>query len=91
LDVHVHEARRTDKGLLEASLALKVRQFVTVVVPAAVAHRVEGRGKLYAVDEDHDALETQAIVEHRCRVVLDPMTDRIISVEALEASMAEPA
>ena len=86
LEARVQEARRTDDGRLEASVVLTVRQHVTVSIPEASASRTKGRVSF--VDDDGVGVDFEARVEHSCLVVLDPMTDRIVSAEVLEAVRA---
>jgi hypothetical protein len=87
----VREARRMGDGRLEASVVLQVRQWLTVWLSALVADHVESIGQVTQVDEDGNiGLEFDATVEHRCRVVLDPIADRIVSAEVLDAIGATP-
>jgi hypothetical protein len=88
LDASVEEARRTNDGQLEASIILKVRQFVTLYLPAPLPRELASLGRVDPVDDTVDAVELDATVEHRCRVVLDPMTDRIVSAELVEVLAA---
>jgi hypothetical protein len=86
------EARRMEDGWLEASVVLRVRQWLTVWLAASVADHVESFGQVIRTDEDgiNVALNVDATVEHCCRVVLDPMTDRLVSAEALDVISAAP-
>lgn len=91
LSAVVREARRMGDGRLEASVVLQVRQWLTVWLSALVADHVESIGQVTQVDEDGNiGLEFDATVEHRCRVVLDPIADRIVSAEVLDAIGATP-
>lgn len=91
LRLDVEEARTVEDGTLEASLFLKVRQWVTIYLPTHATKQFEAVGMVFPVDDNFDGLEIDGVVEHRCRVVLDPMTDRILSAEPLEAVAAHPA
>lgn len=90
LGAKVEEARTSEDGTLEASVLLRVRQWLTIFVPTAASKQFEGVGMVHPVDENFDGIEIDAVVEHRCRVVLDPMTDRIVSAEVVEAVGASP-
>jgi hypothetical protein len=91
LHVAVEEARTRDDGDLEASILLKVRQWLTIYLPTPASKQFEGVGMIQAVDENFDSVEIDGVVEHRCSVVLNPMTDRIVSAEPQEAITATSA
>jgi hypothetical protein len=65
-----------------------VRQWLTIFLPAHASKQFETLGMILPVDDKFDSIDIDGVVEHRCRVVLDPMTDRILSAEALEAVAA---
>lgn len=90
LDINLEEARTVEDGTLEASLLIKVRQWLTIFLPAHASKQFEALGMILPVDDKFDSIDIDGVVEHRCRLVLDPMTDRILSAEALEAVAASP-
>lgn len=86
----VEEARIGENGLLEATVLLEVGQWLRIYVPAPASKQFEGIGMIQAVDEHFDAVELDGVVEHRCSVLLDPISDRLVNAEALEAVAASP-
>lgn len=88
VDVKVLEARRTEHDRLEVSVLLEVRQFVTIFVPDALWEQMSHLGLPFASDDDVAGVEIDAKVRHLCRVVLDPVTDRVLEAEAVEVVAA---
>ncbi|HEV2858464.1 MAG TPA: PIN domain-containing protein [Solirubrobacterales bacterium] len=91
LSATVEEARMADNGAIEATIHLKVRQPISVYLPTPASEQFKGIGTIQPLDDLIDGVEFDGLVEHRCRVVLDPMTDRLLSAEALEATAASLA
>lgn len=90
LKVTVEEARTAENGSLEATILLEVRQPINVYLPTPASEQFEGIGSIQPLDDFFDGVEFDGVAEHRCRVVLDPMTDRLMSAEALETVAATP-
>jgi PIN domain len=90
LRLRVEEARTAENGTLEATILLEIRQPLSVYLPTPASEQFKGIGVIQPLDDLVDGVEFDGVVEHRCRVVFDPMTDRLVSAEALEAVAASP-
>ncbi|MGN6253453.1 MAG: PIN domain-containing protein [Solirubrobacterales bacterium] len=90
LRVTVEEARTAENGSLEATVLLEVRQPISVYLPTPASEQFKEIGVIQPLDDLVDGVEFDGVAEHRCRVVLDPMTDRLMNAEAIEAVAAFP-
>lgn len=82
--LELKDARRLDNGQLEATVDLTVDQFVCIQVPAQWLGQVPGLVGASFEDSDLASAELEALVTHRCRVVLDPMGDVLVEAAPVE-------